>query len=122
MKPIEKIRQHFNEFAPRYDNRLTAFVGERELRQIRPFVPPGSVVLDYGCGTGRTTFDLLRRGCTVTAYDISAGMLAQATHKARRLALTAEFVADPERLAGRPSRFLREIYSALAFRVVIETT
>ncbi len=101
MKPVATIRQHFNDFAPRYDNRLTAFVGERELRQIRPLVPAGSLVLDYGCGTGRTTLDLLRRGCTVTAYDISTGMLDQAITKSARLNLTAEFISDPAQLSGR---------------------
>ncbi|MCW5861320.1 MAG: class I SAM-dependent methyltransferase, partial [Caldilineales bacterium] len=101
MKPVATIRQHFNDFAPRYDNHLTAFVGERELRQIRPLVPAGSLVLDYGCGTGRTTLDLLRRGCTVTAYDISTGMLDQAITKAARLNLTAEFISDPAQLSGR---------------------
>ncbi len=75
------IGDHFNARAKRYDNPLTAFIGERELRQIRPLVPVNSIVLDYGCGTGRTTLDLLKRGCIVTAYDISSEMLAIAQKK-----------------------------------------
>ncbi len=79
----EDVRNHFDHHAPHYDNPVTAFIGERELRVIRPLVPPGSTVLDYGCGTGRTTLDLLRRGCRVTAYDLSGGMLALARARAR---------------------------------------
>jgi Obg family GTPase CgtA-like protein len=75
---VKQISRRFDSRAARYDNPLTAFIGERELRVIRRLVPPGANVLDYGCGTGRTTLDHLRRGCAVTAYDISAKMLALA--------------------------------------------
>jgi 2-polyprenyl-3-methyl-5-hydroxy-6-metoxy-1,4-benzoquinol methylase len=99
------VRLGFDRRAAHYDNPWTAFVGERELRQIRPFVPPGSEVLDYGCGTGRTTLDLLRRGCRVTAYDISAAMLAQAQAKAQAAGFASParvvFTADVGELAGR---------------------
>jgi 2-polyprenyl-3-methyl-5-hydroxy-6-metoxy-1,4-benzoquinol methylase len=97
---IGQIRQRFNQRANHYDNPLATFLGERELRQIRRLVPPSSTVLDYGCGTGRTTLDLLRRGCTVTAYDISAEMLAIARTRASQAGFTACFTTDPEQLAG----------------------
>jgi 2-polyprenyl-3-methyl-5-hydroxy-6-metoxy-1,4-benzoquinol methylase len=101
MNSIEKIRRRFDSRADNYDNPLTSFIGERELRAIRKLVPAGSTVLDYGCGTGRTTLDLLRRSCTVTAYDISAGMLALAEAKAAKLGFTAEFTADVAQLDNR---------------------
>jgi demethylmenaquinone methyltransferase/2-methoxy-6-polyprenyl-1,4-benzoquinol methylase len=41
-------------------------------------VPPGSSVLDVATGTGAVARLLLRRGCTVTGLDQSAGMLAVA--------------------------------------------
>jgi hypothetical protein len=44
------IRQRFDQRAARYDNPLTAWIGEQELRQIRPLIPPDATVLDYGCG------------------------------------------------------------------------
>lgn len=46
---------------------------EREswLRRYRELLPPGSLVLELGCGTGRTTEFLIRAGHTVVAADIS---------------------------------------------------
>lgn len=101
MTHLEKVGQHFDDRAARYDNPWTAFVGEQELRVIRQFVPPGATVLDYGCGTGRTTLDHLRRSCAVTAYDLSGEMLAVAQAKAKRQGLSAEFTLDAQALAGR---------------------
>ena len=95
------LGRRFDARAAHYDNPLTTFIGERELCCIRPLVPPGSAVLDYGCGTGRTTLDHLRRNCTVTAYDFSAKMLAVAETKARQAGFDAEFVTDVTRLLGR---------------------
>jgi 2-polyprenyl-3-methyl-5-hydroxy-6-metoxy-1,4-benzoquinol methylase len=97
----EQVRQHFDRHAVRYDNPWTTFVGGRELRSIQKYVPPGSNVLDYGCGTGRTTLDLLRRGCQVTAFDISIEMLSIAKARAAQLDYSAEFTTDDGKLAGR---------------------
>jgi 2-polyprenyl-3-methyl-5-hydroxy-6-metoxy-1,4-benzoquinol methylase len=95
------IRQHFNRRAAHYDNRVTAFIGERELRLIRKLIPPGSVVLDYGCGTGRTTIDLLQRGCHVTAFDISQEMIRLAEVRAGQVGFSAEFTTDSDKLSDR---------------------
>jgi 2-polyprenyl-3-methyl-5-hydroxy-6-metoxy-1,4-benzoquinol methylase len=100
-QPVSNIKKKFDARAGHYDNPLTAFIGERELRAIRRLVSPGSIVLDYGCGTGRTTLDLLRRGCRVTGFDISTGMLAIASAKAERAGFQAEFLTDQEKLSGR---------------------
>jgi SAM-dependent methyltransferase len=102
-QPVEAVARHFDGRAARYDNPVTAFIGERELRVIRPLVPADAPVLDYGCGTGRSALDHLRRGCRVTAFDISRNMLAQAESRARaegRLA-GAEFTVDEAQLTGR---------------------
>lgn len=100
------IGEQFDQRAERYDNPVTAFIGERELRRIRPLVPAGAQVLDYGCGTGRTTLDHLRRGCRVTAFDISKEMLAIAAAKARRAGWQAEFTSNAEDLRGRAWQFI----------------
>jgi len=97
----DEVRRHFDRHAPHYDNPVTAFIGERELRVIRRLTPSGSTVLDYGCGTGRTTLDLLRRGCRVTAYDLSGEMQALAKARAQIEGYSAEFITDPALLAGR---------------------
>ncbi len=102
-KRAEAVARHFDDRASRYDNPLTAFIGERELRVIRPLVPPGAQVLDYGCGTGRSALDYLRRGCRVTAFDVSCNMLALAQRRARAEGwlANAEFTSDESTLAGR---------------------
>jgi SAM-dependent methyltransferase len=45
-------------------------------------LPPGASVLDVGCGTGRHSIELARRGYRVTGIDISEGMLSRAREKA----------------------------------------
>jgi len=102
-KRVEAVARHFDDRASRYDNPLTAFIGERELRVIRPLVPAGAQVLDYGCGTGRSALDHLRRGCRVTAFDVSRNMLAFAQRRARDEGWSAdvEFTSDESVLAGR---------------------
>ncbi len=100
------IGEQFDRRARRYDNPVTAFIGERELRRIRPRVPAGADVLDYGCGTGRTTLDHLRRGCRVTAFDISKEMLAIAAAQSRRAGWQAEFTSNADDLHGRTWPFI----------------
>jgi len=101
MNQVKQVGNRFDDRAEQYDNPLTAFIGERELRAIRILVPSRSDVLDYGCGTGRTTLDLLARGCRVTAYDISSEMLARARVKAQEKGFSAEFTADESILFKR---------------------
>ena len=97
----ERVGSSFQKRAAHYDNPLTAYIGERELRAIRKLVPPGSTLLDYGCGTGRSALDHARRGCHVTAYDLSPNMLSIAESKAKEEGLNVEFITDKNLLASR---------------------
>ena len=101
MDRFERIGSSFDERAAHYHNPVTDFMGERELRVIRALVPDGSRVLDYGCGTGRSTLDLLRRGCEVTAYDLSAEMLAICRDRTDAEGHECELTTDEAALAGR---------------------
>ena len=61
-------------------------------------------MLDYGCGTGRVTLDLLQRGCSVTAYDISTQMQMKAQAKSKKAGFKddkIEFIYDCNLLNGR---------------------
>jgi ubiquinone/menaquinone biosynthesis C-methylase UbiE len=42
------------------------------------FPPPPALVLDLGCGTGRTTVGLASRGYTTVAVDVSEAMISRA--------------------------------------------
>jgi len=39
---------------------------------------PGAAILDVGCGTGRHSVELAKRGYKVTGIDLSAEMLKEA--------------------------------------------
>ena len=61
-------------------------------------LPPGSNILDIGCGTGRHALELARRGYLVTGVDISSGMLAQAEKEAKKSDVKLELIhADATR-------------------------
>lgn len=80
---VTTVRAMFDRIAPRYDlvNRVMTFgmdIGWRR-RTVRELsLPPGSLVLDLGCGTGDLCRDLQRRGYRPVGLDLSRGMLESA--------------------------------------------
>jgi SAM-dependent methyltransferase len=54
-------------------------------------------ILDVGCGTGRHTIELTKRGYTVTGIDLSESQLARARDKAIRDQLTIDFRREDAR-------------------------
>lgn len=55
-------------------------------------LPPGSTVLDLGCGPGRHSLEFARRGFAITGVDRTATYLRKAQDKALRDGLEAEWV------------------------------
>ena len=55
-------------------------------------IPQGSRILDVGCGTGRHSVELARRGYLMTGVDISSGMLAQAQKSAKNAGIRVEWI------------------------------
>jgi SAM-dependent methyltransferase len=51
---------------------------------LQQYVPPGSTVLDLGCGTGSLSVLLAEQGHVVTGVDLSPRMVAAARAKAAR--------------------------------------
>lgn len=49
-------------------------------------------ILDVGCGTGRHSIELSKRGYNVTGIDLSESMLRRATEKAKEKNLNIEFL------------------------------
>jgi 2-polyprenyl-3-methyl-5-hydroxy-6-metoxy-1,4-benzoquinol methylase len=55
-------------------------------------LPPGSRILDVGCGTGRHSVELARRGYQVAGVDISSGMLAEAKKAATEAGVEVKWI------------------------------
>ncbi|HEY0781497.1 MAG TPA: class I SAM-dependent methyltransferase, partial [Thermoanaerobaculia bacterium] len=68
-----------------FESRLTveAYSHEEGLRPLEEeliqeyFAPPPARILDLGCGTGRTTVGLVRRGYRTVGIDVSHALLAE---------------------------------------------
>lgn len=68
----------------------------------------GLPVLDLGCGPGMSSVVLARRGAIVTAVDLSAGYLAEASWRARVNGVNVNLVQSAgERLPFTDGRFAR---------------
>ena len=68
------------------------------LAALDAFPPATGFALDLGCGTGRDTVELLRRGWRVLAVDADASAIAE-------LSTRAESVIAGDRLEVRVARF-----------------
>jgi 2-polyprenyl-3-methyl-5-hydroxy-6-metoxy-1,4-benzoquinol methylase len=66
-------------------------------------LPQGARILDVGCGPGRHSLDLARRGFVTVGIDISAGLIEVAQCAAQEEDLQAEFyVGDARELEFAP--------------------
>ncbi|SEL53540.1 Ubiquinone/menaquinone biosynthesis C-methylase UbiE [Roseateles sp. YR242] len=75
--------------------RRSAYAGEIE--HLRPWLAPGTRVLELGCGTGLLSHRLLAFGCVVTGVDNSADMLAHVSDQVRRVHADIEQLALEDR-------------------------
>lgn len=55
-------------------------------------LPVGSSILDIGCGVGRHSIELAKRGYRMTGVDISAGMLEQACKNAEAAGVEVKWI------------------------------
>jgi len=63
-------------------------------------LPPGAALLDVGCGTGRHSIELARRGYSVTGLDLSSEMLARAAQAAKSAGVRVKLIqADATRFS-----------------------
>jgi len=84
----------FNAHADKYDNEVFTRDTEREVAFLVELLdlPPGSRILDVGCGTGRHSVALAKHGYAMTGVDLSDGMLAKAAERAHGAGVTVEWV------------------------------
>jgi cyclopropane fatty-acyl-phospholipid synthase-like methyltransferase len=94
MGPKGEWERFFDGHAPIYMTNVwtknTVKEAEFVLEELR--LRPGSTILDVGCGTGRHSVELAKRGYEVTGIDISSGMLAEAKKAAEESGVKVEWV------------------------------
>ncbi len=97
----------FDGHAPHYmENVFTAnTVAEVDFALEELGLSPGSSILDIGCGTGRHSVELARRGYRMTGVDISEGMLAEAQHAAQAAGIEVEWVHQDATLYSATAQF-----------------
>ena len=86
--------QFFDAHAPIYDQNVFTknTAGEVDFLLEELELPPGASILDVGCGTGRHSVDLAKRGYAVTGLDLSAEMLAKAAEAANASGVQVDWV------------------------------
>jgi cyclopropane fatty-acyl-phospholipid synthase-like methyltransferase len=84
----------FDAHAPQYmDNGFTKnTISEVDFVIEELKLSDGSNILDVGCGTGRHSIELAKRGYKVTGVDISSGMLLEAKKMASEVNVNVEWI------------------------------
>jgi len=66
---------------------------------------PGASILDVGCGTGRHSVELAKRGYTITGIDLSSAMLAKAAEAARAAGVRVDWVRSDATRFTLPGKY-----------------
>jgi SAM-dependent methyltransferase len=94
-------RRFFEATADRYDEEPFTHATASEVAELQALLdlPPGSRVLDVGCGTGRHAVPLAALGLQVTGVDLSPAMLVRARARAVEAGVELDLVdADAREL------------------------
>ncbi|MBN1339135.1 MAG: class I SAM-dependent methyltransferase [Bacteroidales bacterium] len=83
----------FEDYGEGYDreNFTAGTAGECDFIEKEAGFEKNLKILDIGCGTGRHSIELARRGYPVTGIDLSESMLAKAREKAKNAGLSIDF-------------------------------
>ena len=89
----------FENYADKYDNEefTKGTVGEVDFIEQELDYDKSKQILDVGCGTGRHSLELARRGYKVTGIDLSESMLAKAQRIANSEKLEVVFIRKDAR-------------------------
>jgi len=89
----------FENYGRRYDNEsfTQGTLGECDFIEKELRFDKSLKILDVGCGTGRHTIELSKRGYQVTGIDLSESQLARAREKASEQNLKIEFLRHDAR-------------------------
>src|SRR4030042_3997839 len=92
----------FDAHAPVYEDNVFTKNTVREVDFLLEEVSlePGGSILDVGCGTGRHSVELAKRGYAVTGIDLSSEMLARAADAAKAAGVNVDWIhADATRFS-----------------------
>jgi len=83
----------FENYGRKYDNEcfVQGTVGECDFIEAEIGRDKSLKIIDIGCGTGRHTIELTKRGYQVAGVDLSQSQLARAREKAKEAGLTINF-------------------------------
>jgi len=90
----------FDAHAPVYEDNVFTKNTVREVDFLLEEISlqPGTSILDVGCGTGRHSIELAKRGYSVTGLDLSSEMLARAADAAKAASVDVDWIrADATR-------------------------
>jgi 2-polyprenyl-3-methyl-5-hydroxy-6-metoxy-1,4-benzoquinol methylase len=89
----------FENYGEKYDNEVftQGTLGECDFIEEEVKSDKTLKILDVGCGTGRHSIELSKRGFSVTGIDLSETQLSRAREKAEREHLTINFVNQDAR-------------------------
>ena len=90
-------QQFFDGIAPDYDSEVFTRNTEAEVKFLceELKLPKGAHILEIGCGTGRHSVALAKKGFKVTGIDISQQMLNQASERAKKEGVEISLVHSP---------------------------
>jgi cyclopropane fatty-acyl-phospholipid synthase-like methyltransferase len=97
----------FDGHAPRYMDEVFTRDTLREVDFLEELLrlPRGAEILDLGCGTGRHSIELARRGYRVTGLDLSQGMLDVARQTALAAGVEVKWVKSDATTYRAPQSF-----------------
>ena len=99
MKTRQWYEDLFENYAEKYDseNFVSGTIGECDFLEKEFNYDKRLKILDIGCGTGRHTIEMTRRGYKMTGIDLSEGQLKKARSKAEEQNLKIEFLKHDAR-------------------------
>ncbi|MDD2265018.1 MAG: class I SAM-dependent methyltransferase [Bacteroidales bacterium] len=93
MKQKQWYETLFENYANRYDNESFAqgTIGECDFIEKELNYDKNLKIIDIGCGTGRHSIELSKRGYSIAGIDLSESQLEKAREKARQNGLSIDF-------------------------------
>ena len=99
--------EFFDAHAPIYEENVFTKNTLREVDFLleKLSLEPGASILDVGCGTGRHSVELAKRGYTITGIDLSSAMLAKAAEAARAAGVRVDWVRSDATRFTLPGKY-----------------